>query len=161
MIVGRGSLEPALRDLVERLGIQASVTFERFVDQRRLVDWYNRATVVVVPSLFEGFGLSAAEAQACGACVVATDSDGLRDVVAHGETGVLVPAREDALADAIAALLEDPHRRATLGDAAAEHVRAVYGWPTIADRYVAAYGALAGGAVPLGSRTGRHAPVSP
>ncbi len=145
VIVGRGSLEPALRDLVRQLGIEASVIFERFVDQQRLVEWYNRATVVVVPSLFEGFGLSAAEAQACGACVVATDSDGLRDVVAGGETGVLVPGREDALADAVVELLADPERRDRIGAAAARHARTAYAWPAITGRYVAAYRAAAGG----------------
>lgn len=139
VIVGRGSLEPALRDLAERLGIARNVMFERFVDQQRLVDWYRRAALVVVPSLFEGFGLSAAEAMACGACVVATDSDGLRDVVGDARIGALVPARADDLADTIAGLLHDADRRARLGAAAAEHVRDAYAWPSITDRYVAAY----------------------
>jgi type III pantothenate kinase len=146
VIVGRGSLEPALCDLAERLGIARSVIFERFVDQQRLVDWYRRATLVVVPSLFEGFGLSAAEAMACGACVVATDSDGLRDVVSDGRTGALVPARAGDLADAIAELLHHPDRRSRLGAAAAEHVRDAYAWPSISDQYVAAYRAAAGSA---------------
>lgn len=68
------------------------------------------ADVVVVPSRWEGFGLVAAEAMAAGAPVVASDVDGLRDVV--GDAGVLVPPADPrALAAAIAALLADPARR--------------------------------------------------
>ena len=143
VLVGRGSMEPELRALVAKLGLGSRVSFERFVDERALVDWYNRATVVVVPSLFEGFGLSAAEAQACGACVVATDSDALRDVVTDDETGVLVPGDDAAVADAIAGLLADPGRRARLGAAASCHAREAYAWPRIADEYVRAYHAAA------------------
>jgi D-inositol-3-phosphate glycosyltransferase len=143
VIVGRGSLEAELRTLAERLGVASRVRFERFVDQQRLVDWYRRATAVVVPSLFEGFGLSAAEAMACSACVVATDSDGLRDVITDGETGLLVPGRDDELADAILGVLAKPEHRARLGRTAAAHVRTAYAWPSITEQFVAAYYATA------------------
>jgi D-inositol-3-phosphate glycosyltransferase len=139
VIVGRGSLERRLRDLAAQLGIASRITFECFVDQKRLVDWYNRATVVAVPSLFEGFGLSAAEAQACGACVVATDSEGLRDVIIDGETGVLTAREPRAFAAAILDLLALPARRAELGANAHAHVRTVYGWDDVADRFARVY----------------------
>ncbi len=150
-IVGRGPLEGRLRELARSLGITSRVRFEGAVGHDQLVRWYSRAAVVVVPSLFEGFGLSAVEAQACGACVVATDTEGLRDVVVDGETGVLTPLDADALAEEIVELLEDAGRRRVLGDAAAAHVRQAYSWEPIVDRWVELLRSAAcdSGALPL------------
>ncbi len=143
VIVGVGPLEPQLRALVTSLGLEAAVRFERFVGHDTLVRWYQRATVVAVPSVFEGFGLSAVEAQSCGACVVATDSDGLRDVIQDGQTGLLAAREPGALSDSLLLALEDPALRARLGTAAAHHVREAYRWDRIVDRYAAAYAGVA------------------
>ena len=70
---------------------------------------YNEHEVFVSPSLYEGFGLPAAEAMACGTPVVATTAGAFPETIADGETGMLVPpADARALADAIAALLANP-----------------------------------------------------
>lgn len=139
VLVGGGALEAALRRLVRALDIEGRVSFERFVSHDALVRWYQRAAVVVVPSLFEGFGLSAVEAQACGGCVVATDSEGLQDVIIDGETGVLSTPTPGALASEVSGLLADPDRRHRLGRHAAAHVRAVYAWPAIVDEFADTY----------------------
>ena len=69
----------------------------------------------VSPSRAEAFGLATVEAMACGACVVATATDGTREIVSDGETGRVVPVGDvDALADAMAELLRDDEARRRL-----------------------------------------------
>ncbi|MBA4379052.1 MAG: glycosyl transferase family 1, partial [Gemmatimonas sp.] len=76
---------------------------------------------------YEGFGLAAAEAGACGRPVVATRVSSLPEVVRDGETGLLVPPDDpDALAAAILKLLGDPGLRHRLGAAAAARIRTDY-----------------------------------
>ena len=105
-----------------------------------LVALYRRATLVVVPSRFEGFGLPAVEAMACGTPVVATDAGALPEVVGVGGGGVLVP-RDDAesLAKAIRGLLEQPETRRALAERARHRVEAAYAWPRVAARTALEY----------------------
>ena len=70
---------------------------------------YNRTQVVVSPSLYEGFGLPAVEAMACGVPVVATRAGALSEIIEDGVTGILVPpADSGALSEALRLLLSDP-----------------------------------------------------
>src|SRR5262249_9521442 len=80
---------------------------------------WRRAAIAVLPSRREGLPLSLLEAAACGRAMVASDVPGCREIVRHGETGLLVPPDDPgALADAIATLAESPHLRAQYGRAA-------------------------------------------
>jgi glycosyltransferase involved in cell wall biosynthesis len=103
------------------------------VPRDELLHLYRRATLVVVPSRFEGFGLPAAEAMACGTPVVACASGALPEVMRLGGGGVLVP-RDDrhALAEGIRELLADPERRATLGTRARSRVVEAFSWKEVA-----------------------------
>jgi len=76
-----------------------------------------RSHVAVLPTYYgEGLPMTLLEATACGRPIVATDVPGCREVVGHGENGLLVPPRDPrALADAILALADDPARRAAMG----------------------------------------------
>ena len=110
------------------------------IETAALVERYRRATLVVVPSRFEGFGLPAAEAMACGTPVVASDAGALPEVVGVGGGGVLVPPdAPEALAKAIASLLEQPEARHALAARARSRVDAAYAWPRVAERTVAEY----------------------
>ena len=103
------------------------------VETDELVRLYQRASLVVVPSLYEGFGLPATEAMACGAPVVASHAGALPEVIHTGGGGVLVaPGDPDALAKGIATLLEQPEARARLGAEARPRIVAAYSWPRIA-----------------------------
>ena len=105
-----------------------------------LVRLYRRASLVVVPSRYEGFGLPAAEAMACGTPVVATQAGALREVIATGGGGVLAPVDDaPALAREIAALLANPSQRAELGARGRAGVVGAYGWPSIAARTAEEY----------------------
>ena len=78
--------------------------------------WLRRATVVVHPARWEGFGLALLEAMLCGRPVVASRVSAIPEVVEDGVTGLLVaPDEAGALATAIAALLGDPARAVAMG----------------------------------------------
>lgn len=93
------------------------------------------ADLFVWPAINEAFGMALLEAQASGLAVVAGDSGGVGDVVADGVTGRLAPAGDAvAFADAVRALLEDPARRAAMGEAARDKVRREHDLPAAACR---------------------------
>jgi len=124
--------------LIDELGLRPAITFVSEISTDDLVAYYARATVAVVPSLYEGFGLPAGEAMACGVPVVSTDAGALPEIV--GDAGLLVPAASaSALAQAIDALLRDPSRRAALGDAARRRVVDTFSWDVCARDMIAYY----------------------
>ncbi len=121
-------------EMLERLGLKARVRFVHDLSREKMADLFGEATICVTPSLYEGFGLPAAEAMACGAPVVVTDGGALPEVV--GDAGLVVPAGDAAaLEAAIAALLDDPARRRALGEAAAARARTHFNWDRVAEIY--------------------------
>ncbi|RIL06052.1 MAG: glycosyl transferase family 1 [Proteobacteria bacterium] len=132
------------RKLAASLGVAERLTITGRVETDELVRLYRRAAIVAVPSLYEGFGLPATEAMACGAPVVATAAGALPEVMETGGGGLVVPpADPDALAKAIATLLEQPDARRRLGAEARPRIVAAYSWPRIAARTADVYAALA------------------
>ncbi len=113
---GQNLLGEKLMSVLSREGLIRSTTLLGRVHEPYLIRELQSAAVVVVPSLVEGFGLLAAEAMACGACVVASDCDGLRSIVKHKETG-LVFRNGDAeeLAAMVILALRDEQMRSRLG----------------------------------------------
>jgi glycosyltransferase involved in cell wall biosynthesis len=113
--------------LVARLGLVDKVRFVGGITTEQMVHYYAEAAVAVVPSVYEGFGLPAGEAMACGVPVVATDGGALPEVV--GDAGIVVPAKDaDALAEGIASLLNDPRRREALGEAGRRRILDRFCW---------------------------------
>ncbi len=111
-----------LRQMVQDLGLTARMAFVEGLPDADLPVLYNAADIVVMPSLFEGFGLPALEAMACGRPVVAANATSLPEVV--GTAGILFdPQRPDELAIALVQLLEDADYRQRLGAAAVERAR--------------------------------------
>ena len=108
LIVGDGPDKEKLKDIAVGLDIDKVIVWAGAKTQEETFSLYGIMDVVVVPSQFEGFGLTAAEAMAAGVPVVATDVGGLRDVVDRNSTGFLVPY-DDArrLREAILRLLRD------------------------------------------------------
>jgi len=108
--------------LIDSLGLAPHIRFISDLTTEQVVEAYAEATICITPSLYEGFGLPAAEAMCCGAPVIGTDGGSLPEVV--GDSGVVVPKGDaTALATAVEALLRDPERRERLGAAAAEDGR--------------------------------------
>ncbi|MDT8434839.1 MAG: glycosyltransferase family 4 protein [Anaerosomatales bacterium] len=118
VIAGSGPEESRLRAIAYAYGLGDRLVFLGHVSPVAPV--LAACDVVVIPSLSEGFALVAAEAMALGKPVVGTNVGGLVDVVADGETGILVPpADPEALAAAVARLLHDPALSIRMGEAGA------------------------------------------
>ena len=111
-----------------------------------LVQLLSHATVFVCPSVYEPLGIVNLEAMGCGTAVVASRVGGIPEVVADGETGLLVdlgPRFEDDLAAAVTTLLDDPTRAGAMGRAGRERAVREFGWDAIARQTVEVYeGAL-------------------
>jgi D-inositol-3-phosphate glycosyltransferase len=137
---GTGRADPdGLIGLAHDLGIAGLVRLEPPCPQRELADWYRAATVVMVPSYSESFGLVAVEAQACGTPVIAAAVGGLRTAVKHGESGLLVNDHDPAsYARALRELISSPARRAQLSRGAVAHASR-FGWSRTVDRLMSVY----------------------
>ena len=128
------------RKRARQLGCADRLHITGRIDNDELVRRYQRASLVVVPSRYEGFGLPAVEAMACGTPVVACAAGALTEVVGAAGGGVLVPPDEpDALASAIADLMARPEIRSMLGKRGSIRVNEAYAWPRVARATAGAY----------------------
>ena len=128
-LVVLGKLKPdgETDKLVDRLGLRQRTRFVSGIETSELVRLYAEATMVVVPSVYEGFGLPAGEAMACGAPVISTCGGALPEVV--GNAGLLVPVRDSgAIARAIEQLLEDAAERERLSRAGRARIEQLFSW---------------------------------
>jgi phosphatidyl-myo-inositol dimannoside synthase len=136
-VVGSGEEQEALAAEARDLGVADRVRFLTDVPDGDLPALYNTAEVYLGVSRLmeqrvEGFGISLAEASACGVPVVAGRSGGIPAAVRDGETGLLVDAeRPEAVAEALAGLLDDPGLRARLGAAGRRAVESHYNWDRV------------------------------
>ncbi|GAA3139338.1 D-inositol-3-phosphate glycosyltransferase [Streptomyces echinatus] len=140
---GSGLAKPeGLQKLAARLGIADVVRFRPPVGQEQLADWFRAASVLVMPSYSESFGLVAIEAQAAGTPVLAASVGGLPVAVRDGETGFLVQGHDPAdYARLLGRFADEPGLAERMGRAAARHAQS-FGWDTAAaataDVYTAA-----------------------
>jgi D-inositol-3-phosphate glycosyltransferase len=99
----------ALRDLARELGVEGDVRFVGALSREAVAELFAAATITLVPSHSETFGLVALESAASGTPVIAQRVSGLVESVADGESGVLVESRDPAeWARVISILLDDP-----------------------------------------------------
>lgn len=139
-IVGDGPNRSSLEQLAQQLGVTARIRWHGQLAQSDLPALYQRAAAVVVPSVDEGLGLVAVEALLCEAPVVAFDSGGLRDVIQHDKTGLLVkPGDRAALASALDALLARNGRGSDLGRAGRLYALSAFAPESAARRYAGIY----------------------
>jgi alpha-maltose-1-phosphate synthase len=111
--------------------------------KREVIQLLSHATAFACPSLYEPLGIVNLEAMACGTAVVGSRVGGIPEVVADGETGLLVPPDDPAaLAAALNSLLLDPARATALGAAGRKRAAAEFGWDAIAAQTVELYEAL-------------------
>lgn len=124
VVAGDGSVRGEYAQLAQRLGIAARVTWLGWQDAEEMAAWYGRCAAVVIPSVCpEAFGKAGVEALAHGRPVIAFDVGGVSSWLRHGVNGLLVkPADSEALACAIAQVLDDPAQRARMGRAGQEVV---------------------------------------
>ena len=128
IIVGDGSDRIALSDQTDRLGIHESVTFWGEAEWETAIRFLGIMDIVVVPSRFEGFGLTAAEAMAAGKPLIASDVFGLREIVSHNETGLLFPCGDlEKLKSALADLCHDSSKRLSMGLEGRKRAESLFG----------------------------------
>ncbi|MEV0845016.1 D-inositol-3-phosphate glycosyltransferase [Streptomyces sp. NPDC049954] len=139
---GSGLAKPErLHKLAARLGIADVVRFQPPVGQEQLADWFRAASVLVMPSYSESFGLVAIEAQAAGTPVIAAAVGGLPVAVREGVTGFLVQGHDPAdYAQRLARFVDAPELTARMGEAAARHALS-FGWDTAAAETAEVYAA--------------------
>jgi glycosyltransferase involved in cell wall biosynthesis len=139
-IVGDGPNREALKQLAQQLGIATRIRWHGQLSQSELPPLYQRAAAVVIPSIDEGLGLVAVEALLCETPVVAFDSGGLRDVIQHEKTGLLVkPGDRAALANALDDLLARDGRGRQLGRAGRLYALSAFAPESAARRYAGIY----------------------
>jgi glycosyltransferase involved in cell wall biosynthesis len=140
-IAGTGGQEPELKALAASAGLNGAVEFLGRISDEDLVGWYRRASLVVLPTReLEGFGLTTAEALACGAAVIGTPAGATPELLAPIDP-VLVAGSvtDEAIAAAIIDVLGDPARLARIREAATKRVVPEMGWERVADRYLELY----------------------
>ncbi|MCH2185840.1 glycosyltransferase family 4 protein [Myxococcota bacterium] len=114
-------------------GVAARIRVTGRIETSELIHLYRRATAVVVPSRYEGFGLPAVEAMACGTPVVASRAGALPEVIALSEGGLLAERDHPAsLAQAVRTLLDQPALRNRLAERGRQQVDAHFSWPRVA-----------------------------
>ena len=126
-VIGEPKKDSIIRQLVGSLGVGDVVHFTGRIKNEDFARYYSDATIAVVPSLYEGFGIPAAEAMACGVPLVSTSGGALPEVV--GDAGIIVPPADSAaLAKAINCLLDNTAVRSRLACAGLERVNSVFSW---------------------------------
>ena len=131
VVVAKGTDNTPTQRLIDMLGIRDCVEIIDEIDTPELVHQYRMATIVVIPSVYEGFGLPAAEGMACEAPVVSTTAGALPEVV--GNAGILVPPADvKALADAISSLIKAPDTRYNLGRTGRDRIVREFNWKNTA-----------------------------
>jgi len=142
-------LEAEVTGLVDGLRASRSgvVWIPEMLPKREVIQLLTHAMVFAIPSIYEPLGIVNLEAMACGTAVVGSRTGGIPEVVADGQTGLLVPPGEpESLAEALNALIRDPDRAAAMGQAGRKRAVAEFGWAAIAAQTAALYAELVTGA---------------
>lgn len=139
-IAGGGPLYTQLFELTELLGLQERVELLDYIPPHKIDDIVDRSNVVIMPSTYESFGLVAVEAALRCRPVISSDVGGLKEIVVHGETGLLVTPRDPAaLAEAIAQLFDQPYLIAEMGKEGYKRAIEKFSIASTTKRYVAMY----------------------
>jgi glycosyltransferase involved in cell wall biosynthesis len=125
--------------MIKKMGLESRVSFTGKLSYEALVSMYSRKTMLVMSSLFEGFGLPAVEAMSCKTPVVSTTSGALKEVVSE-ECGILVPPKDPvALKNGIEKLLADKKLREKMGEKGRKWAVDNFSWPVAAKNTLDVY----------------------
>ena len=144
-----------MRAKVEELRLTHSrvIWIEKMVSKPEVIQPYSNARIFCCPSVYEPFGIINLEAMACRAPVVASSTGGIKEVVVDGETGYLVPFKQDPvtsfptnaeqfardLAAKLSVLLNDPDRCRKFGESGRKRVEHIFSWTAIANQTIDLY----------------------
>jgi len=138
VVVGTPKKKGIIEKLIHSLDLKKHVRFTGRLDDKEFLLEYAKASIAVVPSLYEGFGLPVGEAMACGLPVICTTGGALPEVA--GDAAKLVPPGDaTALARAIFELLENKNQREKLAEAGYRRIMKEFTWETTAIKTVETY----------------------
>lgn len=136
VIAGDGPTRPELEQQVSALGLRGMTDFLGWVSPENTAALINKSTIVIMPSRIEPFGLVALETALMARPIVAANVGGLKEVVSHGETGLLVePEDVSGFAEAVITLLKNPVLAASMGEAARRRAKEVFSFERHVDAY--------------------------
>ncbi len=139
-IIGCGKMRKKLERFVRDNDIESNVKFLGFIPDSHLLRWYNRCQITIVPSLFEGLGLTVIESLACGTPVIATNVDGIRCIIKHNKNGILVEYNnKKELATYVVKLLNNHHLREELSANGLKTVKEIFNWDKITKQIIELY----------------------
>lgn len=148
MIGGEGELLEYYRVMARTLDLENNVEFHGFIPQEKLVEYYNKCNVFVLPSISssqEGFGIVLLEALACGTPVIGTEIVGVASDVKEHNAGIIVPPKDsEALGKTIIELLRDADLAREMGIRGRALVASEYTWKSVAAKTLAVYEELVG-----------------
>jgi glycosyltransferase involved in cell wall biosynthesis len=140
VIVGEGWMRGHLEWLADQVGQRWRINFTGFISDSDLVALTKSADVMIVPSVYEPFGIVALEGMAAGVPVVASQVGGLAEVVEHDKTGVWVyPRSPDSIAWGVGRVLSDQGYRDWLVKNAREAVRSRFSWEAVGRQTMEVY----------------------
>ncbi|WNZ28994.1 MAG: glycosyltransferase family 4 protein [Candidatus Bathyarchaeota archaeon] len=140
IIVGEGWSRDILEAEAQETGHGNKIAFTGFASDKQVIELMTSADVLVVPSVYEPFGIVALEGMATGVPVVASQVGGLAEVIDHDETGVFVyPRSPESLAWGIDKVLSDPDHAKYLTKNAKEKLHKAYSWEAVAMKTVEVY----------------------
>lgn len=138
IVIGAPRQNGGIEKIIRTLELKNTVEFTGRIDDKRFIEEYAKATIAVVPSLYEGFGLPVGEAMACRIPVICTTGGALPEVA--GDAAQIVPTADaNALKDAIISLLDNPAECERMAQAGYERVMKNYTWDMTASRTAKAY----------------------
>ncbi|MEM7532466.1 MAG: glycosyltransferase family 4 protein [Chloroflexota bacterium] len=125
-LVGDGDERASLEQWVKEHGLEEWIHFKGIVNNSLLPEIINEHAVFILPSRFEGHPKALIEAMACGAAVVGTNVNGIRNLIQHEQTGLLCEPTVEGIRNALQRLLDDEALRLRLGNAARDFAVAEY-----------------------------------
>ncbi len=162
-VIGR-PYAPEYMDVLRQLAAGKQVTFHHDFDDARLLEAYQRARCVVLPSLYKDYygnettipelmGQTLLEGMSCGVPAICTDVAGMPESVMDGVTGFVVPPEDlGAMRQALTELSRNDSRAAAMGAAGRRRMVEFFGWPAVVQRCLDAYGQLPATAEPPKAR---------
>ncbi len=136
-LVGKGDLENMLKEKVKSYGLQGRIFFLGHIKHEKLIQLYQNAILLVIPSYYESGPLVLLEAMSCGIPVVSTPVGIAPEIIKNNENGILIPHKK--MAEAISVLIEDGKLRRKLGNNARKTIERKYTWNSVTDRVEECY----------------------
>ncbi|UCC80328.1 MAG: glycosyltransferase family 4 protein [Candidatus Zixiibacteriota bacterium] len=135
-IIGYGTEKTRLLGIVKSLGLWQNVTFSDAVEYDKLTEKYRAARILAFPSLIgEGFGMTVAEAAACGIPTITFGLGGTAELVVDNETGMIVSPNVGSLSEGLKRLYSDDTLVDDMGERARKRIEDHYNWEIIGDKF--------------------------